>query len=136
MPLVVIFVITFLVFGSSIYTTKIFDNGEESQIKFSCSGQPDGYYADMNHQCLVFHYCNSTNIYAHHSFTCTQEFRYDQILGQCVKENEAITKCQDSALYFPSRNNDDSIVVITSNNRFFPNETEDLSTMYQSTRSE
>lgn len=104
----------------------------EYEIKFSCRGRRNGYYADLDHRCLVYHYCNtsreynyaaeiSTWTYAHFSFACDRGLRYDQVLARCIEEKDAITRCQDSELYFPSGDNPNDVpVVITSNNRLIP----------------
>lgn len=105
----------------------------EYEIKFSCRGRRNGYYADLDHSCKVWHYCNTTReinpinglstwTYMHFSYACVEDgTRYDQVLRECVPEPKAIVRCQDSELYYPTGAYvHDVPVIVSSNNRLVP----------------
>ena len=105
----------------------------EYEVKFSCRGRRNGYYADLDHSCKVWHYCNTTReidqykrifswTYMHYSYVCPQPgTRYDQVLRECVPESKAIVRCQESELYYPKEDYvSDVPIVVSSNNRLVP----------------
>jgi len=105
----------------------------EYEIKFSCRGRRNGYYADLDHGCKVWHYCNTTReinpinglstwTYMHFSYACLEQGqRYDQVLKECVYENKALVRCVDSELYYPSGDNPNDVpITINANNRLVP----------------
>lgn len=105
----------------------------EYEVKFSCRGRRNGYYADLDHSCKVWHYCNTTReidqykrifswTYMHYSYVCPQPgTRYDQVLRECVPESKAIVRCQESELYYPKEEYvSDVPIVVSSNNRLVP----------------
>ena len=105
----------------------------EYEIKFSCRGRRNGYFADLDHGCKVWHYCNTTReinpinglstwTYMHFSYACLEAGqRWDQVLKECVYESKALTRCVDSELYYPSGDNPNDIpTVVSSNNRLVP----------------
>lgn len=103
----------------------------EYEIKFSCRGRRNGYYADLDHSCKVWHYCNTTReinpynglatwTYTHFSYACLEEgTRYDQVQKECVPEPKSIVRCRDSEFYYPTG---DYVydVPVASNNRLVP----------------
>ena len=105
----------------------------EYEIKFSCRGRRAGYYADLDHGCKVWHYCNTTRelnpinglstwTYMHFSYACTEEgTRYDQVLKECIPEHRALVGCRESELYYPTGEYiHDVPVTIQANNRLVP----------------
>ena len=106
---------------------------QEYEIKFSCRGRRNGYYADLDHSCKVWHYCNTTRevqrdnglaawTYMHYSYVCSEEnTRYDQVLRECVPESKSLVRCQDSESYYPTGDYIHHIPALeSSNNRLVP----------------
>lgn len=99
----------------------------EYEIKFSCRGRRNGYYADLDHSCKVWHYCNTTReinpynglatwTYTHFSYACLEEgTRYDQVQKECVPESKSIVRCRDSEYYYPTGDYVYDVPVVSSN---------------------
>lgn len=109
------------------------EGSQEYEIKFSCRGRRNGYYADLDHSCKVWHYCNTSRevnrdnglaawTYVHYSYVCSEEnTRYDQVLRECVPESKSLVRCQDSESYFPTGDYIHHIPALeASNNRLVP----------------
>lgn len=105
----------------------------EYEIKFSCRGRRAGYYADLDHGCKVWHYCNTTRelnpinglstwTYMHFSYACLEEnTRYDQVLKVCIPESRALVGCRESELYYPTGEYvHDVPITVQANNRLVP----------------
>lgn len=106
---------------------------QEYEIKFTCRGRRNGYYADLDHSCKVWHYCNTTRevhrdnglaawTYMHYSYICSEEnTRYDQVLRECVPESKSLVRCQDSESYYPTGDYVHHIPALEgTNNRLVP----------------
>lgn len=69
-------------------------------VSFSCKGRHDGYYADVEHHCQIYHHCAIENRY---DFLCPNYTLFDQTTFTCRFINTV--NCGQSAKHF-NRNND------------------------------
>ena len=71
---------------------------------FSCTGRRFGYFADIQHNCKIYHVCNplagpSEPEGTHYTFNCPATTLFDQRYHTCVPESLALD-CSQSESYF------------------------------------
>lgn len=67
-------------------------------ITFDCTGRLEGYYADLQFGCEVFHYCKKEG--KRFSFICPPNSTFNQKLMICDYEKMAKASCLDSPHFF------------------------------------
>lgn len=70
-----------------------------SSIKFNCSTQAEGYYADVDFDCRLFHYCKDNQI--RFTFHCPAESMFNQRSLTCDNSvANAKQSCKDSSKFY------------------------------------
>ncbi|CAN7939289.1 unnamed protein product [Ixodes hexagonus] len=67
-------------------------------VTFACHGRSEGYYADVQLRCEVFHYCKPDGV--RFSFVCPPKSSFNQKLLICDYDPAAVSMCPDSDLFF------------------------------------
>lgn len=72
---------------------------------FTCFDRSIGYYADIERNCQVYHFCilgdyNGEAVYQRISYLCLNDTLFDQQILDCVPEAKMSAKCAESAKYF------------------------------------
>jgi len=109
----IVFVALFAaVYAASVSRNKreayVFPDGVENYLgeirtSFACSAQ--GYYADVDNDCRIFHVCilnqypDGKEELAQYSFACGNQTVFNQFSMTCAHEAEAVP-CQQSADFF------------------------------------
>ncbi|KAM7287992.1 uncharacterized protein ISCGN_031681 [Ixodes scapularis] len=68
------------------------------EVTFACVGRSEGYYADVQLRCEVFHYCKPDGV--RFSFVCPPKSSFNQKLLICDYDPAAVSLCADSDLFF------------------------------------
>ncbi|KAG0420341.1 hypothetical protein HPB47_003545 [Ixodes persulcatus] len=68
------------------------------EVTFACLGRSEGYYADVQLRCEVFHYCKPDGV--RFSFVCPPKSSFNQKLLICDYDPAAVSLCADSDLFF------------------------------------
>lgn len=76
---------------------------------FTCYGREIGYYADMEHECKVYHFCligdyNGEQVYQRISYLCLNETIFDQQALDCVEPSKITAPCAESEKNYDSSN--------------------------------
>lgn len=69
------------------------------KVKFNCRGKSEGYYADVDFDCEVFHYCKTNGF--RFTFICPPKARFNQKQMTCDYDYQNASKaCAESAKYY------------------------------------
>uniref|UniRef100_A0A336MUW2 CSON001644 protein n=1 Tax=Culicoides sonorensis TaxID=179676 RepID=A0A336MUW2_CULSO len=78
---------------------------------FSCKNKSNGYYADPQNDCQIFHVCHNVDygmtrrgrkmMVYRWSFICPEETVFDQNQYTCVRKTESSIECPESPQYYP-----------------------------------
>lgn len=76
---------------------------------FTCYGREIGYYADIEHECKVYHFCligdyNGEQVYQRISYLCLNETVFDQQALDCVEQAKLTSPCAESEKNYDSSN--------------------------------
>ncbi|XP_063708632.1 uncharacterized protein LOC134837196 [Culicoides brevitarsis] len=78
---------------------------------FSCKNKSNGYYADPENDCQIFHVCHNVDygmtrrgrkmMVYRWSFICPEDTVFDQNQYTCVRTTDSSIECADSPQYYP-----------------------------------
>jgi hypothetical protein len=76
---------------------------------FTCHGKLVGYYADIEAQCKIYHFCMPGNydgqeVYQRISYMCLNDTLFDQQALDCVEASKMSDRCQESQKYYDDSN--------------------------------
>lgn len=76
---------------------------------FTCLNRQVGYYADVDTDCKVYHFCmlgefNGQEVYQRVSYMCVNDTSFDQQALDCVETAKMNTTCPESSKFFDSSN--------------------------------
>lgn len=76
---------------------------------FTCVNREPGYYADIDTECKVYHFCalgdyNGQEMYQRVSYLCTADNVFDQQILDCVESSKMKAPCNESNKYYEESN--------------------------------
>lgn len=76
---------------------------------FTCYGKNLGYYADIEEDCKVYHFCllgeySGDSVYQRISYKCLNDTYFDQQALDCVDQSKMSSPCGESYLFYESSN--------------------------------
>lgn len=76
---------------------------------FTCYGRQIGYYADMERDCQIYHFCllgdyNGEAVYQRISYLCLNETIFDQQALDCVEPSKVTAPCKESHNFYDQSN--------------------------------
>lgn len=79
------------------------------QSAFTCYGRSIGYYADIERDCKVYHFCllgdyNGDAVYQRITYLCLKDTVFDQQVLDCVDSNKMSITCKDSEAHYVTSN--------------------------------
>lgn len=92
----------------SVAVSSAQDQSHLNHTTFTCYGRKIGYYADVEADCKIYHFCilgdyNGEPVYQRISYLCLNETLFDQQALDCVSKLSA--PCSDSSKYYEESNN-------------------------------
>ncbi|KAH9522273.1 hypothetical protein DERF_005860 [Dermatophagoides farinae] len=84
---------------------RIITMGKDFNSTFKCEKDKDGFFADVEYQCRIFHRCHTAHNAGnriqvlHYSFFCSDRLVFDQSTHTCRRRADAIP-CETSPMFF------------------------------------
>lgn len=80
-----------------------------STTNFSCHGRAIGYYADVERDCKLYHFCmlgdyEGEPVYQRISYLCLNETVFDQQALDCVEPSKMLDGCKESESHYELSN--------------------------------
>lgn len=95
--------------NSSIGADLTIEFNANSSQTFTCHEKPMGYYADIEHNCKVYHFClqgdfDGQLVSQRVSYLCLNQTLFDQQTFDCVAPSNMSAPCQESSKFYESSN--------------------------------